>query len=175
MSSETQSDDDFYSTSTSPLSSGASAPTAIIEGEATPTQSNPGFGMQPTTNDADHSSPTHSKLPDQTAKEPARHDSITNLLDDYAFYAVEDRGRIRSSFSFGGQSAEESVRQQSIVVLPEQTSLDHSPRTSAQPCAQSSDATSTSSWTSLLVWIHQSILNLSNTVYPLRARRAWEW
>jgi hypothetical protein len=186
MPSRNHSGDEAHSPSTSPLSSSVSGQgilgsAAIAEDEATPTQSNPGFGMEAPRREEDNSSPPHSQPPHPTAKEASRHDSITNILDGHTFYTVEGQGRIRASFSFGGQSSEESVRQKSIVT-PEASSAGPPSRSSVQPTAQTPDdsqtshpVTSTSSWTPLLVWLHQSVLNLSNTVYPLRARRAWEW
>ena len=182
MSSENHSFDELHSPNTSLLSTDHSVSAAALKGEAKPAQSNPGFGTPASTHEKEDTSPMNPKAPHQNVKELSPRDSIKNILDDHALYMVEDQGRIRASFSFGGQRSGEPVRQQSVVALPEQVLADPSPRSSAQPTAQLSNdsqiphpATSTSPWTTLLVWLHQSVLDLSNTVYPLRARRAWEW
>ena len=184
MSSSDRSDDVYHDVGSKPPSPGAASSTSTRDGESTPTQSKPGLGMQASAHEEGDTSTSIPQPPDRTSKGPPRQDSITNILDDHAFYTVEGRGRIRSSFSFGGQKSEQSVRQQSIVALPEQPLPGPSPRSSvpspaAEPSSSDSETRhsvpSSSSWTYSLVWLHQTILDLSNTVYPLRARRAWEW
>jgi hypothetical protein len=166
MATSDRSNDEFRSTASSPPASpGTSSSAAGTEGGIAPALSGADHWM-PSSNAHETEGNPNPRPGDDNVKESFRHDSTTNLWKDDVYYTVESTDRFRSSFSFEGQSPEGNERQQSVI-SPSAQRPDETPIT--PPAATSLP------WTTWLVWLHQSILDLSNTVYPPKARRAWEW
>jgi hypothetical protein len=162
MSSSSSSNVEFYSTNSSPrISPGASSSVAGAQGARTSIRPGANNGTPPSiVQNAKGTITSLSPLSgDNNGRVPLRHDSVADFWRDKKQFTVRSTGRLRSSFSFGGDDGE-GTRQ-------------HSPQAPNLPPAVPSLPQ-----THISGWIHRILSGISS--FPSipctpKAYRAAEW